>query len=251
MSTSSSANQTGAGAVAGGAASGAAIGAAATSWSGPGALIGAAVGAAVGGIAGALGLGHKGKKYKKLAQAIQKEREGNAQEAYYLQLIRQARMARSGSLAASTTYGLATSSLASSALSSIGSQSQYSVQYTANDQRLVQLYNKYMKKAGSYAKAAQTTMATGQLTSMAFGLGAAFVGAGAAAGSAVNAGTTVGATEITPAMVEGFSSYTPEAINALYSSTYASTLQSNIMSLGLWNSVASPIYQGVNQYNQI
>ena len=234
MSTSSSANQTGA-----------------TSWSGPRALIGAAVGAAVGGIAGSLGLGNKGKKYKKRAQAVQKEREGNAQEADYLQLIRQARMARSGSLAAATTYGLATSSLSSSALSSIGSQSQYSVQYTANDQRLVELYNKYMKKAGSYAKAAQTTLTAVQLTSMALGAGAAFSSAGAAAISAVNAGTTVGATEITPAMVEGFASYTPEAINALYSSTYAKTLQSNILNLGLWNSVASPIYQGINQYNQI
>lgn len=249
MSTASSANRTGAGSVAGGAATGAVIGTMIAP--GVGTLIGASIGSAVGGIAGSLGLGNKAKKYARKARKVQQEREQNQEDAYYLQLIREARMARSGSLAASVAYGLSSSSLATSALSSIGSQSQYSVQYTANDQRLVKLYNKYMKKAGSYAKAAQTTLATGQISSMAFGVGAAFASAGAAAGSAVNAGTTVGATEITPAMVEGFASYTPEAINALYSSTYATTLQSNWMNLAMWQKVAQPIYQGVNRYNQI
>jgi len=241
--------QGGVGTVAGGATAGAIVGS--YIMPGVGTLVGAAVGSAVGGIAGSLGIGKSAKKAAKKATWIQQEREQNAEDAYYLQLIREARMARSGSLAASTSYGLATSSLASSALSSIGSQSQYSIQYTANDQRLVNLYNFYMKKAGKYAKAAQTTLATGQIASMAFGVAGAFAGAGAAAGSAVNAGTTVGATEITPAMVEGFSSYTPETINALYSSSYASALQSNLMNVGIWNAVASPIYQGINRYNQI
>lgn len=245
MSTSSSANQTGLGSVGAGAAAGAAIGSVVP---GVGTVVGASIGAALGGIAGSIGLGKKAKKNAKRAQAVQREREQNAQQATYLQMIRQARMARSGSLAASTAYGLASSSLATSALSSIGSQSQYSVQYTANDQRLVELYNHYMKKAGSYAKSAQTTLAAGQLASMALGTYAAFAGAGAAAGTAVGDTTTLGATEITEAMM---TPQTAQSINALYSSTYASTLANNLGALGMWSVVSQPIFTGVSRYNQI
>ena len=249
----------GAGIVGGGAATGAAIGAALTSWSGPGALIGASVGSAIGGIAGSIGIGNKAKKYAKKARRVQQERERNAQDAAYLQLIREARFARSGSLAASTTYGLATSSLATSALSSIGSQSHYSVQYTANDQRLVQLYNRYMKKAGGYAKAAQTTLATGQLASLAFGIGGvasgAFAGAASQPVGTVTAeqmleGTTVGATEITPAM--GLVYDLPTASSQILSSAQAGASNLNgLLALNLWTSFMDPIYKGVNQYNQI
>ena len=244
--------QGGVGTVAGGATAGAIVGS--YIMPGVGTLVGAAVGSAVGGIAGSLGIGKSAKKAAKKATWIQQEREQNAEDAYYLQLIREARMARSGSLAASTTYGLATSSLASSALSSIGSQSQYSVQYTANDQRLVNLYNFYMKKAGKYAKAAQTTLATGQIASMAFGVGAAFASAGAAAGSAGldAAGVTVGATEITPAMTTPMSEEAAlTAFNSTYSTAYADALASNLFKVGMWNTVAAPIYSGVSRYNQI
>ena len=228
MSTASSANMTGAGSVAGGAATGAAIGTMIAP--GVGTLIGASVGSAVGGIAGSLGLGNKAKKYARRARRVQREREGNAQEATFLQMIREARLARAGSLSATANYGISSSSLATSALSSIGSQSQYSVQYTANDQRLINLYNKYMKKAGSYAKAAKTTLATGQLASMAFGVGAAFSSAGAAA-----AGSVVG--ETGPML--------PSA------TAYAEALSNNLLQVSMWNSVASPIFSGVDRYNQI
>lgn len=249
MSTSSSANQSGMGAVAGGMAAGAAAGAAMTSWSGPGAIIGAAVGAVVGGIGGAIGLGNKAKKAAKRARAIQQERERNAEGAQYLAMIRQARLARAGSLAASTTYGIATSSLATSALSSIGSQSQYSVQFTANDERLLELYKKYAKKAGTYSKAAQTTLTTGQIAGTVLGTVGAFAGAGASAmstagSSAMSEGVTVGATEITPAMVDFTQS-------ALYQGVYNSALQSNLTTAAFWSSTASQITSGINKYNQI
>ena len=227
MSTASSANRTGIGSVAGGAATGAAIGSVIP---GVGTLVGAAVGSAVGGIAGSLGLGNKAKKYARRARRVQRERESNAQEATFLQMIREARLARAGSLSATANYGISSSSLATSALSSIGSQSQYSVQYTANDQRLINLYNKYMKKAGSYAKAAKTTLATGQLASMAFGVGAAFASAGATAAASV-----VG--ETGPMLPS--------------TTAYAEALSNNLLTASMWNSVASPIFSGVDRYNQI
>lgn len=237
MSTASSANQTGMGSVAGGVAAGAAAGAAMTSWSGPGAIIGAAVGAVVGGIGGAIGLGNKAKKAAKRARAIQQERERNAEGAQYLAMIRQARLARAGSLAASTTYGIATSSLATSALSSIGSQSQYSVQFTANDERLLELYKKYAKKAGTYSKAAQTTLTTGQVVGTVLGTVGAFAGAAGAASSAAESLGSIGP-------------YLPYQ-QAMIDSAYSSALQSGLFQTSLMTQVSSPIVQGVSQYNQI
>lgn len=228
-----SANALGLGTVGSGAATGAAIG---SIIPGVGTLIGGAIGGVVGGIAGSIGLGKKGKKKAKQARRIQQLREQNAQDATYLQMIRTARMARSGSLAASTVYGLASSSLATSALSSIGSQSQYSIQYTANDQRLVSLYNRYMKKAGDYAKAAQTTLAAGQLTGLALGTAGAFAGASAAAGSAFES-------------VGGMGPLTA-AQSAQISTAYSEALSQGLTSVGLWGNVLQPVFSGISQYNQ-
>ena len=165
-------------------------------------------------------------------------------------MIRQARLARSGSLAASTAYGLASSSLATSALSSIGSQSQYSVQYTANDQRLVQLYNRYMKKAGDYAKAAQTTLAAGQLASIAIPIGASIIGAGMAGGSSAIAATAVG--EAGPALptssVSTYLSGFGSGVGDYFSSGAA---LETLKSWGNINTFMQPIYTGISQYNQI
>lgn len=127
-----------------GVAQGAAAGSALGPW-------GTAVGAVVGGFVG-FNMGRKAKKAKKYMQkavAVQQEREQNAVQAQYIAQLRQARMARAGSLAASIVSGISTSSLATSALSSIGSQAQYNVQYTANDRRLFQLYSQYMQRAGA------------------------------------------------------------------------------------------------------
>lgn len=112
---------------------------------------GAAIGGAVGGIMGGI-MGKKAKKYKKymrMAAAVQSEREQNAVQAQYIAQLREARMARAGSMAGALTSNIETSSLATSALSSIGSQAQYNVQYTANDRRLFQLYAQYMQRAGA------------------------------------------------------------------------------------------------------
>ena len=112
---------------------------------------GAAIGGAVGGLVGNV-MGKKAKKYKKymrLASAVQSEREQNAVQAQYIAQLRQARMARAGSMAGALTSGIETSSLSTSALSSIGSQAQYNVQYTAEDRRLFQLYAQYMQRAGA------------------------------------------------------------------------------------------------------
>lgn len=257
MSTSSSANQAGMASVGAGAATGAAIGSVIP---GIGTLAGAAIGSAIGGIAGSIGLGNKAKKNAKRAKRLQQERERNAEADTYLQMIREARQARAGSLAYSTAYGLASSSLATSAMSSIGSQSQYSVQYLANDQRLVKKINNYLKKAATYAKASQTTLATGQLASMAFGVGAA---ASAAAGTAAGAATGAGNTLASGGSMEaaglgigadwgaiGASGSTVAGANAVYNSAYATAFSNNLMQLGMWQSVASPIYQGIQQYNQ-
>lgn len=139
----SSENQiVGTSAIAGGA-QGAAIGA--KMGGGWGALIGGIVGTGVGLVGGTYQA--KSSSYSKKAQAIQREREANEVEARYLQMIRQGRIARSSSLAASTSAGLSTSSLSTSALSSIGSQLGYNIQYLANDRRLQDLYNYYMRKA--------------------------------------------------------------------------------------------------------
>jgi len=217
---------------------------------GVGTAVGAGIGAAIGGIAGSIGLGKKAKKSAKKARQVQQEREQNAQNATYLQMIRQARLARSGSLAASTAYGLASSSLATSALSSIGSQSQYSVQYTANDQRLVQLYNRYMKKAGDYAKAAQTTLAAGQLASLAIPLGAGIIGAGMAGGSSAIAATAVGEagptlpTSSISTYLSGFGS----GVGEYFSSGAATDL---LKTWGAASTFMQPIYTGISQYNQI
>lgn len=98
------------------------------------------------------------KAYYNAAQATLQEREQNAQYDNYLNMIRQARIARAGTLASATSANLMTSSLSTSALSSIGAQSQYSMQYTANDQRLIKQYEDYMTKAKSAAAKYQANM---------------------------------------------------------------------------------------------
>ena len=244
MSTRSDNNQAGLSGVGAGAATGAAIG---SIIPGIGTVIGAGIGAMVGGLAGSIGIGKKAKKNAKRARAIQIEREQNAQDAQYLTMVRRARMARSGSLAASTAYGLASSSLASSALSSIGSQSQYSLQYTANDQRLLQAYNRYAKKASDLSKSAQLTMQTGQLVgTVAFAYGA-FAGAGATATAAANeamAGeSTLGV--ITPSAVQ------VDGWTTAYNSAFSKSLLSNLFTANTLSSITGSFAQSVNSYNQI
>lgn len=171
-----------------GTASGAAAGAYAGSlvMPGIGTAIGAAVGAAVGAISSAVGYGHykaaKAKKkmykaYYNAAQATLQEREQNAQYDNYVNMVRQARIARAGTATGITTAGLETSSLGTSALSSIGSQSQYSMQYTANDQRLIKQYEEYMTRAKSAAIKYQSNLSVAQgLTQFGFQAAGAAVG---------------------------------------------------------------------------
>ena len=119
------------------------------------------IGAGLGAISGAFGgsKAKKSKKYAKKAAAIQQQREQNAVEAQYLQMIRQGRATRAASQAGAAYAGIATSSLSTSALSSIGSQLGYNIEYLAEDRRLYSLYSNYMKKAGKAAQAYQTTLA--------------------------------------------------------------------------------------------
>lgn len=140
--------------ITGGFATGAAAGSVFGPW-------GAAVGGVVGGVMGLFGSkkAKKAAKYQKKAQEVQVEREQNAVDAQYLQMLREARMNRAGSLQASINSGIETSSLSTSALSSIGSQAQYNVQYLANDRRLFDLYSQYMQKAGKAVDSYQNTIA--------------------------------------------------------------------------------------------
>lgn len=126
-----------------------------------GLLIGAAAGATVGTISGALGGSKKAKskKYTRMAQAVQLQREQNATQNEYLQQIRQARIARADSMQSAVGAEISTSSLSTSALSSIGSQLGYKLDYLAEDRRLYDLYASYMRSAGKYADQYQTISA--------------------------------------------------------------------------------------------
>lgn len=135
--------------------SGAAAGAAFGPWgAGIGAVIGGALGIAAGNKA------NKAKKNLQRATAVQTEREQNAVEAQYRQLLREARIRRAGSLAASVASGISTSSLTTSALSSIGSQGKYNVDYLSEDRRLYSLYRSYMEKAGQQVNDYQALLQT-------------------------------------------------------------------------------------------
>jgi len=149
-----------------GAVAGGTIGSVAGPW---GTAIGAAVGGVIGGVSGLAGgrKARKSKKYSRLASNIQSEREANAVADQYRQMLRTARVARAGSMSASIASGITTSSLATSALSSIGSQAQYNVQYLAEDRRLYSIYKRYMEKAGQLANDYQNTMTTIDLASTA------------------------------------------------------------------------------------
>lgn len=138
--------------------SGAAAGATFGPW---GAAIGAVVGGAMGIAAG--NKANKAKKNLQRATAVQTEREQNAVEAQYRQLLREARIGRAGSLSASVASGISTSSLTTSALSSIGSQGVYNVNYLAEDRRLYSLYRRYMEKAGQQVNDYQALLATTEL----------------------------------------------------------------------------------------
>lgn len=144
-----------------GALEGATAGASIGSVGGP---IGSAIGGVVGGVLGGLGglfggkKAKKARKYAKMASNIQSQREANMVADQYRQMLRTARVARAGSMAASISSGIETSSLSTSALSSIGSQAQYNVQFLAEDRRLYSIYKQYMEKAGKAANAFQNTM---------------------------------------------------------------------------------------------
>lgn len=140
---------------AGGAASGAAAGSVFGPW---GTAIGAAVGGTIGLFSGKKA--RKAKKYQRMAQAVQKEREQNAADAQFLQMVREARYNRAGSLQAGISAGIETSSLATSALSSIGSQAGYNMNYFQNDRRLFALYSQYMERAGANLNTYQELSAT-------------------------------------------------------------------------------------------
>ena len=140
---------------------------------GPVGWAGLAIGAGVGLLTGS-GLGflsgskaRKANKYAKKAAAIQLERERNATDATLLQQIRQGRMTREASAAAIATSGIETSSLATSALSSVGSQTGYNLQYLANDRRLYELYANYMRKASKATQSYQQLVAlSGSISSV-------------------------------------------------------------------------------------
>lgn len=146
-----------------GAASGAAVGAAIGTTAFPvvGTVIGGAIGLGVGLISGGItgSKARKANKYAKKAAAIQLERERNMTEAQMLMDIRRGRITRASSQAGADAVGISTSSLSTSALSSIGSQLGYNLEFTANDRRLYELYASYMKKAGKAAQSYQNILA--------------------------------------------------------------------------------------------
>lgn len=126
-----------------------------------GLAIGAVAGAVAGGSLGFMGgsKARKAAKYARRAARVQQEREANAAEGQMLQYIREGRIARASSQAAANAYGISTSSLETSALSSVGSQLGYNIDYLAEDRRLYDLYSRYMRKAGRAAQQYQQLLA--------------------------------------------------------------------------------------------
>lgn len=247
MSVSSNAYAKGGSAVA----TGAAIGAIAGTFipiPGIGTAIGAGIGAQIGGVVGALGLGSSAKKAAKRATAYQIEREENVQEANYLAMLRTARVSRASSLAAASAYDIATSSLATSALSSIGSQSQYSVNYTANDQRLIDLIKQYQKKAGTLSKVASDTMKIGQVAGTALTMYGLAQGAGAA-GTAASTAAKTQALKAAGSTGMGVSGATLNQIgSAAYSQAFTDALKSSSYLLSLPNLITSFGQQALPRY---
>lgn len=125
-----------------------------------GAAVGAVVGAVYGGIAGGFsgGKAKKAKKYAKMAAAVKREREENAVYDQYLQYIRNVRVARSEALLGAVASNAVGSSASQGGLAGIGSQAAYTIQYTAEDKRLNDLYNTYMRLANKNAKKAEDIM---------------------------------------------------------------------------------------------
>ena len=107
----------------------------------------------------------------------------------------------------------------------------------------IELYNRYMKKAGAYSKAASTTMSVGQLASTAFGVGAVFAAAPVAA-------TSVGASAagISESSVGPLTATQMAAFNAAYTPAYSTALTTG---LKLAVNVPQAVATNVNRYNQI
>lgn len=129
-----------------------------------GAEVGGAIGAVIGGAIGAIGgvvFGFKSgaakaraRRYQRLAEKVQQQREANKDYNTFLQLIRQQRIARASTLSQSVATGTEMSSKTAGAISGQQSQTAYGVQYLAEDRRLQTLYANYMKRAGKAASIA-------------------------------------------------------------------------------------------------
>lgn len=170
-----------------GAAAGAAIGGL------PGAVIGGIIGAVYGGITGGFsgGKAKKAKKYAKMAAAVKREREENAIYDQYLQYIRNVRVARSEALLGAVASNAVGSSASQGGLAGIGSQAAYTIQYTAEDKRLNDLYNTYMRLANKNAKKAEDIMDIKEGVDM----GVAAIGAAASAYSLATKAPSAGGNE--------------------------------------------------------
>jgi gas vesicle protein len=122
-----------------------------------GTAIGAAIGAVVGGIAGAFSGSSKkkAKRYQKLAAKVQQEREANRDYEQFLQMIRQQRIARATTMSQAVSLGIEESTALQGAVSGQQSQTAHGINYLAEDRRLQELYNSYMKSAGKAASIAQ------------------------------------------------------------------------------------------------
>lgn len=179
-----------------GAVAGAAIGSAILPGVGTvaGIIIGGVVGATYGGIAGGFsgGKAKKAKKYAKMAAAVKREREENAVYDQYLQYIRNVRVARSEALLGAVASNAVDSSASQGGLAGIGSQAAYTIQYTAEDQRLNDLYNTYMRLANKNAGKAEDIMKIKEGVDM----GVAAVGAAVNIGSLASAKPAAGGNEL-------------------------------------------------------
>lgn len=152
----------------------------------------AVVGGIVGGIGGAIAGKHgdKAKKYMRMAQMVQQQREAEAYRQQYLSVLRQGRIQRASSLAAAVAMGIEGSSGAQAAVSSIGSQIANQVEYMSVDRGREILISELLAKAKKQQKKSQDKMgmvSTGATIVGAIGTAVSLAGAMSASAAASEA----------------------------------------------------------------
>lgn len=206
-----------------------------------GAVIGGIAGGIVGGIGGAIAGKHgdKAKKYMRMAQMVQQQREREAYRQQYLSVLRQGRIQRASSLAAAVAMGIEGSSGAQAAVSSIGSQIANQVEYMSVDRGREILISELLAKAKKQQQKSQDKM--GMVSTGATIVGT--IGTAVSLGSALSA--SAAATEAAGKGVGGVASASGLGSSGAtnVASGIAGTTGTTAFSSEVWEKAANQLYQ--------